>query len=265
MTKKLKTLFSVTLVIVLTIILHFIGWLSPIEIFFHRLISPASQAVYSLNINIDEKEEKFDSIEDLETAYQNLKNERLQESIDVSTLGILKQENEELRKQLNFLQEKKYDTVGGQVIGKNIDPLGNTIIINRGKDDSININYPVIAGPGVLIGKVIKVENKMSVIRLINDNQSKVAATIMNGEKSIGLVEGGYGISVRMNFIPQNEMITVGDTIVTSGLEENIPKGLVIGTIEAVEKEAYQPFQQAILHPAVNLEKLILISVIIPS
>jgi cell shape-determining protein MreC len=54
----------------------------------------------------------------------------------------------------------------------------------------------------------------------------------------------------------------VGDQIVTSGQDLEIPKGLLIGKVVSVENEAYQPFQQAILEPAVNLEKLIDVTII---
>jgi len=50
---------------------------------------------------------------------------------------------------------------------------------------------------------------------------------------------------------------------VTSGLEKGIPQGLLIGTVEAIEKEAYQPFQKAILNPLANLDKITLVSVLI--
>jgi rod shape-determining protein MreC len=59
-----------------------------------------------------------------------------------------------------------------------------------------------------------------------------------------------------MNYIPQNEIIKVGDMVITSGLEENVPSGLLIGVIEAVEKEAYQPFQKAVITPSVDLTKI---------
>jgi rod shape-determining protein MreC len=68
-----------------------------------------------------------------------------------------------------------------------------------------------------------------------------------------------------MTFIPQNETITPGDVIVTSGLEPLIPRGLTIGTIEAVEKEAYQPFQKAVLTPLASLNKLRVVSVLLTS
>jgi rod shape-determining protein MreC len=116
---------------------------------------------------------------------------------------------------------------------------------------------------GILIGKVIKTEKDISIVRLLSDNQSKVAATIINREKSLGIVEGGYGLSVRMNFIPRNETVKTGDLVVTSGLQEDTPRGLLIGKVAAIENEAYQPFQQAILTPSADYSRFVYISIIL--
>lgn len=113
-----------------------------------------------------------------------------------------------------------------------------------------------------MIGTIAKIEKNISLVRLINDNQSKIAATILNRDNSLGVVEGGYGLSIRMNFIPRNETVLIGDKIITSGLEQTIPKGLLIGEVAVAENEAYQPFQQAVLTSATDLSKLFIVSVL---
>ncbi len=264
MRNKIKTFISITIVIILTIVFHFIGWLSPIENFLHNLVKPGSEIMYSISVSMDDEDaELFSNNERLIEAYKDLKTKLLKNKTDLVELQLLQDENQELKKQLNFIENSKYLSVGVNVIGKNTEPTGNTLIVDRGKKDNIKLGNIVITQEGVLVGKITSVDNYFSIVRLINDSQSKVAATITNEEKSIGLIEGGYGISVHMNFIPQNEIIEIGDTVVTSGLEEGIPRGLLIGKIEAIEKEAYQPFQKAVISPFVNLEKITLASIII--
>ncbi|MCF6276533.1 MAG: rod shape-determining protein MreC [Candidatus Magasanikbacteria bacterium] len=253
-TKK-KTIIAVSFVIFLTILLHFSGWVSPIENFVRDIFNGGVGSVYKLSLNIDEQQNKNLVCPDLQTELNKLK-------IDRAKLILLEEENEQLREQLNFFIDKKFNYIGAQVIGKDFEPFSSSIILNKGKKDGIEIGNPVIASGGVLVGKIIKSEDTTSVVRLINDNQSKIAGTLTNKDTSMGLVEGGYGISVHMNLIPQNETIHIGDTVITSGLEARIPRGLLIGTVEAVEKEPYQPFQKAILQPLSDLDKLFLVSVI---
>jgi rod shape-determining protein MreC len=120
----------------------------------------------------------------------------------------------------------------------------------------------VIVDNGLLVGKISHVELRSAIVQLLTDNKSKIAATVMNSQKSIGVVEGGYEISVQMNLIPQHELVSIGDMIITSGLETQIPRGLLIGRVEAIKKEIYQPFQQAVLTPLAPLESLTTVLVI---
>ena len=177
-------------------------------------------------------------------------------------IRVLEDENSALRDQLGFLKDTKRH-VGANVIGRDLDPLGTTIIIDQGKNAGIEINRPVIVGKGLLIGKVARVDENTAIVRLVSDFQSSVAATVANREKSLGVVEGGFGLAVRLNLIPQNELIKPGDAVITSGLEAAIPRGLMIGTVEVVEKKPQEPFQEAILNPAADLEALSVVSVIL--
>jgi rod shape-determining protein MreC len=260
--RKQQTFFGIVFIIFVFIILHFIGILRPIENFFRAVIKPGTESMYDISVSLNQENELFKNIEDLKNAYISCATDITQNKIDTATFELLKQENEELKRQLNYIGKKELKTIGAQVIGKNIDPLGNTLVLDRGSESGISVNNAVIMGEGVFIGKIVRVENNTSVVRLINDNQSKIASTLINQDKSIGVVEGGYGISIRMNYIPQNETVKVGDIVITSGLEGDIPTGLMIGAIEAVEKEAYQPFQKAVITPSVDLTKIKQVSII---
>ena len=67
---------------------------------------------------------------------------------------------------------------------------------------------------------------------------------LLNQDRSIGIIEGGFGLTIRMTFIPQQEIVEIGNIIVTSGLEKNVPRGLVIGEVASVEKEPFEPFSK---------------------
>jgi len=184
-------------------------------------------------------------------------------AIDTAENKLYKEENEELRKQLDFFSKNDYKHVGAEVIGRTVDPLSTVITINRGKRDGIMPSNPVIVGNGVLVGSVIETFDSVSYVRLLTDNQSKVGATLLNESRTIGLVEGGYDIGVQMDFIPQNEVVSPGDIVVTSGLTENMPRGLMIGKVEFVEKQPLEPFQQAVLNPIADLSYITTVSVLI--
>lgn len=175
---------------------------------------------------------------------------------------ILEQENFELKNQLNFKNKDTFNLITAEIVAKNLDTADQVIILNRGINDGIKLDSPVTSGDGVLVGRIIKVEENISFARVLSDNQSKIAATILNNDHSLGIIEGGFGLSIKMNFIPRNENIITGDQIITSGLEMGMPRGLIIGKVAAIENESYQPFQQAVITPAVDYEKIIFVGVL---
>lgn len=262
MNKKFKTFLSVLGILILTISLHYFGASEPVENFLRNIINPTSQKINELSVKIKGDTETFSSREELKQAYIDTKEKLINEKVERSKLELALKENKKLKKQLNFFNKRDFSYLSSNVIGKNIEQIGNTLIVNSGKKDGVKIGQPVISQAGVLVGKVAKVNESTATVRLLHDSQSKIAATILNKNKSIGLVEGGFGVSIKMNYIPQNEKIDVGDKVITSGLSEKVPRGLYIGTVEAVEKEPYQPFQRSVINPSIDLHKVSLVSII---
>lgn len=245
----------VVVMLVFFIFAHYLGWSEPIERSLRSLVvpllsrtSPTSAAV--MNVSGDRPLRPFPV--GSSTTEVNLRTQ----------IQLLEEENEKLRQLLNFQKKYRGALVGAEIISREIQNLDQLFIINRGSLAGVTANDPVIVGEGILIGSVVKTEPDIAFIRLITDNQSKIAATVLNRERSLGIVEGGFGISLRLKFVPRTETIIIGEAVVTSGLEEMMPRGLLIGTVSAVENEAYQPFQQAVIVPAYDVQKATSVSVI---
>lgn len=254
----------VALVIFLLIIVtsnHF-NWFGGIKFFLRSIFTPIFTNANQIGVMFEDNYQFFINNEDFLNNYnQCLSAVRGKEVIDARN-KILEEENTELKKQVNFIKRNTYKTLTVSVVGRNADSIEKTAIVNAGQNQGVKVGLPVIVGGGVLIGHITKVEDELSVVRLLNDNQSKILATLLNKDRSFGVVEAGFGTSIRMGFIPRNEIVMIGDQIITSGQEVEIPKGLLIGRVISVENEAYQPFQQAILEPAANLEKLTNVTII---
>lgn len=245
-----KTVMGIAFVIALVVTLHALGILAFIERPARSLIGFPSGVLYRAT--------RLKTI-----AGESTEATAAKEIMEEAHVALLREENASLRRQLDFLEKTPYTTIGADVIGQDVEPIGNTLIVNRGSLHGVLAGQPVITDSGILVGKIVRADEESAIVRLLHDGQSKIAATVLNMDRSVGLVEGGYGLSVRMNFIPQNEAIAPGDLIVTSGLEAGIPRGLVIGRVEAVEKEAYQPFQRAILSTSAKLDRLLVVSIIV--
>ncbi len=247
-----------SIVIIIFILLHVVGILEPVERGLVSLLSGVTGRVYSLTEHTNNR-----NIDELISYTGDLESQIKQCTIDTATYELLQEENNQLRAQLNFFSSTtEFQHVGADVIGRTVDPLGTTILISKGFEDGLREGNAVVVYNGILVGSIKKVEKNTAIVRLINDNGSRIGAMLINGEKSIGLVEGGHGLGVRMDFIPQNEVLSPGDIVVTSGLTEGMPRGLVIGTVEVVEKQPHEPFQQAVIQPTAQLNHIFSVSVI---
>jgi len=262
-TRRGKTYFYVGAVLFLLVLFNFLGWLNPLKTGVRLILNPVLAQLNLASINLNDRLNFIKNQQDYISQYNQCKTDLGDKSYQEAQVELLQSQNAELKKQLAFRQTSKIQMVTADVVKINTDSTEKTVIINRGVEDGIKPDDPVIISEGILVGKVIKVENDMATVRLISDNQSRIAATVLNSDHSMGVVEGGYGISIRMDFIPRNETVRAGDKIITSGLETNIPLGLLIGSVAAVENEAYQPFQQAVLAPTADLSKLFTLSVLL--
>jgi len=172
------------------------------------------------------------------------------------------QENEEQSKQCQFVSEAKLDAVVTRIIGKNPEPNMQSIILDKGQKDGIIPGLPVISEKGIIVGKIHAVKNLSSEAILINDSRSQIAGLILNQANSKGVVSGEHGLSLKMELIPLNEGVSVGDIVTTSGIEALIPRGLIVGKVNRIVAEPNSFFQTVYLQSLVKLDNLTIVSVI---
>lgn len=256
-----RLFFTVAIAFLLIFILHWLNFLNIPKNLLRRTFLPFSKTAYLLGRGWEKFSEPFISRRALSVEKEACQSQLRQSYLDQTKLALLQQENQSLREQLNFLKNAPA-AVMAEVVGQNDDKTLPALFINRGEANGLKVGEPVVAENGFLIGRLIKVEKNLSVIRLITDNQSRVAAAVLNQEKTQGVVEGEHGLSLKMTMIPQNEIIKIDDLIVTSGLESNLPRGLIIGKVEIIQKELYEPFQSAILRPLIDFNRVTIVSVL---
>ena len=74
-----------------------------------------------------------------------------------SQINSLESENNLLKEELNFVKEKKINTIAAKIITGVSDSLSKSVIINRGSNSGLEKGMAVMAGQGVVIGKVYEV------------------------------------------------------------------------------------------------------------
>lgn len=259
--KASKTGIIVSLILLSVLILHYSGLLVPLENLAIRILTPVSGIFYKLGGKIESLGEGRVSAED----YEKLEAERNELAAKNVELQMLGQENEELKKALGFKNESGYSLLPANVVGR--DPiLSNYLVIDKGEADGVRENYPVVSPEGILVGKIARVQARASLFIIPTDTDFQTAGVILGKSKynTSGLVRGEKGLGISMEFIPQDEPIAKDDIVVTSGLELNMPKGLIIGRIAEVQKEAREVFSRAAVSPPLSYDNLSVVMVKMP-
>jgi rod shape-determining protein MreC len=149
-------------------------------------------------------------------------------------------------------------SVAVSVIGEDSSAWFNTLVVDRGSADGLSEGMPVLAAGGI-VGRLVKVALHSSRVLLLTDHASAIAAVVQRS-RARGVVRGMGGGMGRgrcsMEFTVRDEDVKVGDTVVSSGVGAVFPKGLPIGEVTMVKKGEYGVFQTIEVRPAVTIDKL---------
>jgi rod shape-determining protein MreC len=142
------------------------------------------------------------------------------------------------------------------VIARDDTPYVQAITIDHGSNDGVRQDAIVVTQRGV-VGHVERVNLTSSKVRLITDLNSSVSVRLQTESRTTGVLRGqSQGNMMVITYIPQTDMIQQGDTVLTSGLGGMYPEGYVVGKVARVERKDADPFQAAVIQPAVEMDKL---------
>lgn len=265
--KKNNPVFIFLVVFGLLILFHGLGVLRPIENVILGVFKPVNSQFYSWGNFFSHSYQERATQASLSTQVDELTKEVARLTVANSRQTELVAENLKLRTQLNFSANNNFKAVAAEVISRESLSEGNgesqDLIINKGAKDGLAVGQGAINEEGLIIGKVIEVKETNAKICLTTSQECKLAASIQNSTKTQGITDGDLGLTIKMNYIPQLEKIDVGDTVITSGLGDKIPRGLVIGKIIEIRDESNDVWQDATIEPLVNLNDLTVVSIII--
>lgn len=178
-------------------------------------------------------------------------NRRLRAEID--RLQEVRFANERLRKLLAFREEMNLPALPAQVIADDASSWFRTVLIDKGTEDGTREGLPVVVAEGV-VGRIISAGPRQSRVLLITDASSAVA-TLVQSSRTRGVARG-RGDGLNLDYVPRDAEIQVGEAVVTSGMGGIFPKGLSVGRIRAVTREAYGLFQSVEVDPYVDFSRL---------
>jgi len=229
-----------------------------LERFIRESYTPMQSGVDKIKQEIGQIVIKLAGGPDLEEQLQILTTENDTLSLENMELRENKAEVKRLRSLLDYkqAQEARYVLEAARVIARSPNNWYKTLTIDKGAENGIAVNMPVI-NPYGLVGKVVSVSSKSSQIWLITDREMAVGAILQETRETRGIVEGlGNNGKLRMINIPYYSLVSEGDRVISSGLSETYPPGILIGLIDDIEKEANGLVLSATVEPSVDFNQL---------
>lgn len=154
---------------------------------------------------------------------------------------------------LGFKEQFIARTMAAQVIGTSGSEESRSIYIDKGEQDGIKRDMPVITADGV-VGKILRVYSGTSEVLLISD-QTSGAGAITEKSRLKGIVQGSPTGDLLLQKIMSDEQVQVGDKLLTSGGDDIFPKGMPLGTVLSIVK-GKDSLLSVHVKPAANLNHL---------
>ncbi len=196
------------------------------------------------------------TLDELEIENRKLNEENRELRTTNNLLREMEAENNRLRLALEYRDKSVFRLLPARVIARDSSTWWNTVKINRGFQDGVQSDQPVLTDVG-LVGKTTTVARNESIVVLITDETCRVAAKV-EGTREQGIVSGlrvqradTIG-ELQLNFLSKNANLEAGQKVYTAGVSNGVfPSGILIGTVK--EFVARPLDGQAILEPAVDL------------
>ena len=204
---------------------------------------------------------------DIYNKYKELKSKEEQTESLIAETNNLKQEIKSLKAALDLnttLSDKVYKNA--TVINRNIDYWYDEVTIDKGKTNGIEKNMAVVNNNG-LIGTVTKVSNHVSTVKLLSSKSlsDKISVKINVGDTYV------YGLISKYNFkkntytvegISENIEIPKGAEVVTTGMGDTFPSGLLLGHVKKISTDNFDLSKVAVVTSSVNFDNIEYVAVL---
>jgi rod shape-determining protein MreC len=181
----------------------------------------------------------------------NAENRRLREE-----LGRIKLENIFLKNELNTADRAKAlqvfqthtpsKTQAATVVGVGAGSSSKVLYVDAGTPQGIQRGMAVVTPDGI-VGKVIAAYPTASEVLLVTDPD--FAAGVISQTTGVrGTLKGLGTPMVKVDYIPSEEKVQVGEWFYTSGDDRIFPRGFPVGVVKVVRDA--QPFKEILLEPS---------------
>lgn len=223
-------------------------------------VIPFQQGINQIGRWLGDMTDNFDTMEQLRS-----ENEKLQEQVDnlIMENNNLQAEQSELERLQELYQLDQnyadYEKTAAHVIGKDSGNWFNSFTIDKGSRDGIEVDMNVMAQSG-LVGIVVDVGPTWAKVRSIIDDSTNISGMALSTSDTC-IVSGDLSLmsegQIRFEQMENNDnVVAVGDQIVTSYISDKYLQGILIGYVSEVNVDSNNLTRSGYITPAVDFKNL---------
>ena len=232
----------------------------PFKVLANVTVIPLQQGINYIGGWLGDMKDNFSTMEQLRA-----ENESLQEQVDALTTenNYLQEESYEYERlqELYELDQNyaEYEKTAAHVIGKDSGNWFNTFTIDKGSNDGIEVDMNVLAGSG-LAGIVTEVGPTWAKVRSIIDDSTNVSGMVLSTSDTC-IVSGDLSLmssgQIAFDQMENNDnVVSVGDQIVTSYISDKYLQGILIGSISEINVDSNNLTRSGYIIPAVDFRNI---------
>jgi rod shape-determining protein MreC len=234
----------------------------PFEVAGERIARPFRDAWGWASDLVGAKQEN----EELRKQVEALRQQVIQDETAVS-------ENDRLRDLLKFVDGPSFPAgftgVSTRVVGRPPSAYNQEVLIAAGSSAGVSRNDPVVTQDG-LVGLVTEVTSNGAKVTLLTDQSSAVSAIVLESGAA-GLVRHGPSDSsaLVLDRVGKDELVEEGNLVITAGwrsgkLESLYPRGIPVGMVKSVGQQDVDLYKRIQVAPLVNFDALAEVIVLVP-
>ncbi|TGE21154.1 rod shape-determining protein MreC [Hymenobacter metallicola] len=159
-------------------------------------------------------------------------------------------------------RDPDYPLIPARVINNSLRKVDNYLTLNVGTIDGVKPGMGVLAASGV-VGRVKVTSEHYATVTSVLHSKTSISAKIKR-DGTFGSIKwlGDDPTTALLDYIPRQNKLVRGDTVVTSGYNAIFPEGVMIGRVESFVKEPDKNFWTVRVRLAIDFSKLTYVYVV---
>ena len=232
----------------------------PLSGFANYVVIPFQDGVSKAGEWLIKREQLVSDIKELQKENESLRQEN--EELSVTNNALL-QEKHELTELRNLYQLDQtyadFPKTGCRIIAKENGSWYHSFVIDKGSEDGLSVDMNVLADGG-LVGRITYIGRHWSRVQAVIDDNSNVSATVLSSQKNL-IVSGNLtlyeeGTISFSELADPDDLVKVGDSVVTSNISDKYLPGILIGYISEIQTDPNNLTKSGRITPAVDFSRL---------